>query len=67
MSDKTLRQLWGICLMVEGVCAVALGVLNIMGVKPAKELNPILCVVLLLAISGTSVLTAQLMKRQKKK
>ena len=67
MSDKTLRRLWGICLMVQGVCAVVLGVLSIMDVKQAKELVPVLCVVPLLTISGTSVLTAQLMKRQKKK
>ena len=67
MSGKTLRRLWGICLMVQGVCAVALGVLSIMDVKLAKELVPVLCAVMLLTTSGTCVLTAQLMKRQKKK
>ena len=65
MSDKTLRRLWGICFMVEGVCAVVLGVLSIMDVESAKELVPVLCVVPLLALSGISGLTAQLMKRQK--
>ena len=67
MSDKTLRRLWGLCLILEGVCAVIIGVLNIMGLKPAKELTPFLCALLLLAMAGTSVLTAQIMKREKKK
>ena len=67
MSDKTLRLLWSLCLIVEGLCAVVLGVLSIMDVKLGKELVPVLCSVMLLTISGTFVLTAQLMKRQKKK
>ena len=37
MSDKILKRLWAVCLMAGGVCAVVIGILNIMGVKPAKE------------------------------
>ena len=67
MSDNTLRQLWGVCLIVGGVCAVIIGVLNIMGLEPAKALTPVLCVLLLFSITGIFILTAQIMKRQKKK
>lgn len=67
MSDKTIRRLWGVCLIVGGVCAVIIGVLNIMGLEPPKALVPVLCIVLLFPIVGTPILTAQIMKRQKKK
>ena len=67
MSDKTLKLLWAACLIVDGVCAVIMGVLNIMGAELPKTLTPVLSVFLLFAIAGTFILTAQLMKRQKKK
>ena len=67
MSGKILKRLWAVCLIAGGVCAVVIGILNIMGVKPAKVLTPVLCVLLLSAIAGIFILTAQMMKRQKKK
>lgn len=67
MSGKALKLLWAVCLIVDGVCAVIMGVLNIMGAKLPKTLIPVLSIFLLFAIAGTFILTAQLMKRQKKK
>ena len=67
MSDETLRLLWGICLIIGGVCAVIVSALNIMGIELAKPLTPVLSVLLLFSITGNFVLTAQIMKRQKKK
>lgn len=61
MSGKALKLLWAVCLIVDGVCAV------IMGAKLPKTLIPVLSIFLLFAIAGTFILTAQLMKRQKKK
>lgn len=66
MSAKTLKRLWAVCLIADGVRAVIIGVLNIMGAKLPKTLTPVLSVFLLFAIAGTFILTAQLMKRQKK-
>ena len=67
MSGKTLKRLWAACLIAGGVCAAAIGVLNIMGMKPAKALTPVLNVLLWFAIVGIFITTAQIMIQQKKK
>ncbi len=66
MSDKKLWRLWALCLMAGGVCTLVLAVLNIMGLEPAKVLTSILSILIIFAVVGILITTAQIQKRRKK-
>lgn len=63
VSEKGWRRLWALCLVVDGVCAIVLGVMTILDLAPA--VRPVLCVLLSAALSATFVSTAQIYRREK--